>query len=205
MWDSQWQVTWGSHFTEFGNLSLYLFWQQFYWEGSSGPGQGFSSESEIGELILQDHQQIRHLSLNLCGSQEVSKEPYKFCVPLWSCGEWSNLSFRLIKNFVLNQSSFSQSFIKSNIFLPKASLSKHEHVPETSMRTFFSELPPIPYVECISLPYSHEREAKRLVSHFVGWLASSCRLLCDPLGGNGQELVSSPHITRSETLNVLVP
>lgn len=166
-----------------GNMrvTFYWVWQSLslfvltiiYWEGSSGPGQGFSSQSEIGELILQDHQQIRHFSLNMCGSQEVSEEPYKFCAPLWSCAGWSSLSFQLNKNFVLNQSSFSQSFIKTNILLPKVSLSKNEQFPETSMKTFFSELPPIPHVECISPTFLWEKQRGFCLILWDNWRAQA--------------------------------
>lgn len=170
----------------------------FYWVWQS------LSLAVLTIVLLGMFLRTRHLSLNLWGSQEVSKEPYRCCVPLWSQAGWSSLSFQHIKNFVLNQSSFSQSFIKTNISLPKASLSQNEQFSETSIKAFsVNSLLSL----MLSAFHSHipMREAKRFVSHFVGQLESSGRLICDPLGGNGQALVSSSHITRSELLNVLVP
>lgn len=82
------------------------------WEGSSGPGQRCSSQSEIGEPILQDTQGIRDFSSNLPGSKEVSKKPCKLWVPLWTCAGWTGLSFRLIKNFNLNWSNFPRALSK---------------------------------------------------------------------------------------------
>lgn len=203
-WDSPWQLTWGSHSTESGNLSLYWFWLQFYWEGSSGPGQGFSSQSEKGELALQDHQQIRHLSLNLPGSQEYQKSPTSFVFPS-----------DLVQDTQASSSNSSKILSRARVLFPRA----------LSKPTYFSQKL---LCQRMSNFQKHQRKHQWAPSHpsgcahftpiflwekqwglcltlWEGRLASSGRSLCDPLGGNGQELVSSPHITCSESLNVLIP
>lgn len=99
---------------------------------------------------------------------------------------------------------FSQSIMKTDMPLPKAPMSKNEHFPATSMKTFFSKFPPIS--QTLHAFHSHipMRNSVRFVSHFVGAPRSSGWLFGDLLGGNGKEFVFWLHTTRSESLDVLV-
>lgn len=122
-----------------------------------------------GEPILQDSQGMRDFSSNLPDSKVLPEKPYKLYGAFWTCAGWTGLSFRLVKNFILNGSIFPRALSRPIYFSQKLPCQRLSVLQQHQWKHFFQQVPShLSEVMCISLPYSYE-ESNEVCISLCGW------------------------------------